>query len=460
MKKENLFVRIAIGFAIGILLGLFAPGFSISTKIVGDIYLRLIKFMVLPVLVCAVMTGIINSANIKSLRRVAVKTVALFFVMFLASFAVSSVVAMSIRPGQGIVFENQPVYEGTIAGKLSAADVLRQLFPSSLEDIFSSKNILVTIILAIILAVVIVRMGEKAEHVKDFINRLSDIVFRILSVIMETSPIGVMSLIAFSIAEYGAGLFMAIGKYILCCWLACMAVFIIVFMLPVILYTKTDLKTYLRACGRVALPNLGQRLATTLGYVVFASMINSLGGVSTAAHTVANTVESLFYIPGYGMQTAAATLSGNAYGARDHDRLKRLGGTVIRLELALMIVSGSLLFLFAEPLVRIFSSDENVIRLGTTVLRMVAVSEPFYGIPIVVEGLMQGVGRTVAPFVYNVAGMWAVRIAGTFICIRCFGLGLVAAWGCMISHNLVLFVLFARHYLSGRWDPFYRQKTV
>ena len=253
MKKENLFARIAIGFAIGILLGLFAPGFSISTRIVGDIYLRLIKFMVLPVLVCAVMTGIINSANIKSLRRVAVKTVVLFFVMFLASFAVSSVVAMSIRPGQGIVFENQPVYEGTIAGKLSAADVLRQLFPSSLEDIFSSKNILVTIILAIILAVVIVRMGEKAEHVKDFINRLSDIVFRILSVIMETSPIGVMSLIAFSIAEYGAGLFMAIGKYILCCWLACMAVFIIVFMLPVILYTKTDLKTYLRACGRVAL---------------------------------------------------------------------------------------------------------------------------------------------------------------------------------------------------------------
>ena len=253
MKKENLFVRIAIGFAIGILLGLYAPGFSISTKIVGDIYLRLIKFMVLPVLVCAVMTGIINSANIKSLRRVAVKTVVLFFVMFLASFAVSSVVAMSIRPGQGIVFENQPVYEGTIAGKLSAADVLRQLFPSSLEDIFSSKNILVTIILAIILAVVIVRMGEKAEHVKDFINRLSDIVFRILSVIMETSPIGVMSLIAFSIAEYGAGLFMAIGKYILCCWLACIAVFIIVFMLPVIFYTKTDLKTYLRACGRVAL---------------------------------------------------------------------------------------------------------------------------------------------------------------------------------------------------------------
>ena len=251
-RKENLFIRIAIGFGAGILLGILAPQFSLDIKIVGDVYLKLIKFMVLPVLICAVMTGIINSANIASLKRVAVKTVALFFVMFLASFAVSSAVALAVKPGQGIVFENQPVFEGTAAGKLSAGDVLRQIFPSNPADIFSSKNILAAIILAMVLSVVIIKAGEKAEPVKEFINRLSDIVFRVLSVIMETSPIGVMSLIAFSIAEYGSGIFMAIGKYILCCWLACLAVFIIVFMLPVTLYVKTDLKTYLRACGRVA----------------------------------------------------------------------------------------------------------------------------------------------------------------------------------------------------------------
>lgn len=213
----------------------------------------------------------------------------------------------------------------------------------------------------------------------------------------------------------------------------------------------------LRPCFRVALPNLCQRFATSFGYVVFASMINSLGGTSTAAHTVANTVESLFYIPGWGMQTAAATLSGNAFGARDHQRLKRLGSTVLPLEIGLMILSGGLLFLFAEPLVRLFSRDESVIRLGVTVLRMVAVSEPFYGVPIVVEGLMQGVGKTTAPFVYNVIGMWSVRILGTWICTHQLGLGLVSAWGCMIGHNLLLFALFTFHYLSGRWDPFQDQ---
>ena len=213
----------------------------------------------------------------------------------------------------------------------------------------------------------------------------------------------------------------------------------------------------LRPCLRVALPNLAQRFATSVGYVVFASMINGLGGISTAAHTIANTVESAFYIPGWGMQTAAATLSGNAYGARDHDRLKRLGSTILPLEIGLMLVSGSLLFLFAEPLVRLFSRDESVVRLGTTVLRMVAVSEPFYGVPIVVEGLMQGVGKTTAPFIYNVIGMWAVRIFGTFVCTRLLGLGLVAAWGCMIGNNLLLCAFFVYHYLSGRWDPFVRR---
>ena len=210
----------------------------------------------------------------------------------------------------------------------------------------------------------------------------------------------------------------------------------------------------LRPCFRVALPNLAQRFATSFGYVVFASMINALGGISTAAHTIANTVESAFYIPGWGMQTAAATLSGNAYGAKDHGRLRRLGSTILPLEIGLMVISGGLLFLLAEPLVRLFTRDESVVRLGTTVLRMVAVSEPFYGVPIVVEGLMQGVGKTTAPFFYNVAGMWGIRILGTWICTRLLGLGLVAAWGCMIGHNLLLFGFFAWHYLSGRWDPF------
>ena len=210
----------------------------------------------------------------------------------------------------------------------------------------------------------------------------------------------------------------------------------------------------IKPCLRVAMPNLFQRFGTSLGYVAFASMINALGDVSTAAHTIANTVESAFYIPGYGMQTAAATLAGNAYGAGDEKRLKELARMFFPIEIALMIFSGAALFFSAPALVGIFSDSEEVITLGTAVLRMVAVSEPFYGFSIIMEGMMQGVGETKRPFVYNIVGMWLVRIVGTFICTSFFDLGLVAAWACMISHNLFLFVLFLICYKKGRWNPF------
>lgn len=206
----------------------------------------------------------------------------------------------------------------------------------------------------------------------------------------------------------------------------------------------------LKPCMKVAFPNMLQRFATSLGYVAFASMINSLGETATAAHTIANTVESAFYIPGWGMQTAAATLAGNAWGAKDKKRLRNLIRAIIPLEIGLMIFSGGLLFAFSPELMQLFSNDPEVIRLGTTVLRMVAVSEPFYGVPIVLEGIMQGVGKTVAPFLYNVFGMWCARIAGTFVCTQLLGYGLISAWGCMIAHNILLFILFTAHYLRRR----------
>lgn len=202
----------------------------------------------------------------------------------------------------------------------------------------------------------------------------------------------------------------------------------------------------LRPCLRVAAPNMLQRFGTSFGYVAFAAMINSLGEISTAAHTVANTVESAFYIPGYGMQAAAATLTGNAVGAGDERRRRSLAVVITVSEVALMLVTGGLLFAFAPGMASLFSRDAEVIALAAVVLRMVACSEPFYGVSIVTEGMLQGMGRTVMPFIFNIAGMWGVRILGTFICTQLLGLSLVSAWACMIAHNLLLFAAFVTYY--------------
>ena len=231
---------------------------------------------------------------------------------------------------------------------------------------------------------------------------------------------------------------------------------VVLFKHPMISPRGTSLRPdmeILGPCLRVAIPNMLQRFGTSLGYVAFAAMINSLGEISTAAHTIANTVESAFYIPGYGMQTAAATLAGNAYGANDKKKMDDLGAMFIPIVTILMIFSGACLFAFAPELMQIFSKNDDVVTLGTTVLRMVAVSEPFYGFSIIVEGFMQGVGRTKAPFVYNIIGMWGVRIVGTFLLTQLLGMGLVAAWGCMIAHNMLLFVLYVRCHVKKLWNP-------
>lgn len=214
----------------------------------------------------------------------------------------------------------------------------------------------------------------------------------------------------------------------------------------------------LRPCLRVALPCALQRFGTSFGYVAFASMINGLGTTAIAAHSIANTAESAFYIPGYGMQTAAATLSGNCYGARDKLRMRRLSRMLIVLEIILMALSGATLFIGAEALMKVFTRDTAVIELGAQVLRMVALSEPVYGVAVILEGLFQGVGDTKSTFVFNIIGMWGVRILGTFIMIRFFGGGLRAAWGCMIAHNLLLGALLVIRYARGKWNPLNREE--
>lgn len=255
MKKENLFVRVAIGFIAGIVIGFLFPKFSLETKVIGDVYLKLIKMMIIPILVCAVSGGIINIKDTSSLRRIGLKTVTLYVIMFIVSFIVSFGIANMVRPGLGVVFENQPIWEGKLANT-TFTTFLINIVPSNIVSSLANGEILPTIIFTMIVSLSIVAVGKKANPVKDFINGLSAVMFHVLGLVMEISPIGVMSLMAFSLAKYGSGMFTALGKYILCCWLACIVVFIIVMILPTVLYTKIKVKDLLSACGKIALMTL------------------------------------------------------------------------------------------------------------------------------------------------------------------------------------------------------------
>ncbi len=255
LKKENLFLRVALGFILGIGFGFILPEFSLSMQFVGDVYLKLIKMMIMPVLICAVAGGIINIQDSSSLRRVGLKTVGVYVCMFILSFIVALGVAMLIRPGLGVIFNDQPVWEGTLANTTLSGFLINIVT----DNIFASVvngDILPVIIFTMLVSVSIVTVGIKATALKEFINSTSAVTFNVLGIVMETSPIGVMSLMAFSIAKYGAGVFTALGKYILTCWLACIAIFILIMVIPTIIYTKVNPKALLKACGKIALMTL------------------------------------------------------------------------------------------------------------------------------------------------------------------------------------------------------------
>lgn len=269
--KKNLFVRVAIGFVLGIVLGFAAPGFSIGTKVVGDVYLNLIKMMIIPIVICAVFCGIANIRDGVLLRKIGFRTVFLYVIMFFASAVVSLVIVYMIKPGRGfsIAVAESAKFEKALANT-SVSGFLSTIVPSNIIQAAANGETLPIIIFTAVFAVAVVAVGEKARPVLDFMNSLSSVLFRMLGYFMELSPLGVMSLMAYSVAAYGVALFSALAKYIGTCWICCIAVFFIVMVLPTCLYTKVKPGRFIRACGKVALVTL----ATTSSAATLPTTIN------------------------------------------------------------------------------------------------------------------------------------------------------------------------------------------
>lgn len=215
---------------------------------------------------------------------------------------------------------------------------------------------------------------------------------------------------------------------------------------------KPDMEI-VKPCARIAVPVALERMVSCFGHVTFTSIVTRLGTVSFAAHSIAETAEQAFYIPGYGMQSAATTLEGNALGEGDNRKLKKTAKILLALVVLMMAVSGGIMFASAHGLMTIFSKDASVIALGTVVLKICALSEPVFGAYIILGGIFDGVGDTLPPFIYSLIGMWGIRIPMSFLCVHVWGLNLTAVWLCMIAHNVAVAGMMFVHYLKGKWNP-------
>lgn len=203
--------------------------------------------------------------------------------------------------------------------------------------------------------------------------------------------------------------------------------------------TWADLKpeaSILKETVKIGIPALGTNFASCMGYVVFASMVSGMGTTIFAAHSIAVAAEEIVYIPGYGLRLATSTLVGNALGEGDDKKLRLTERISIEITMLIMLINGILLFIFATPLMGLFTPSTAVIELGAHVLKMVAFSEPFFGLMIVLEGIAYGKGQTKSVFYIETFSMWGIRIVSTYVCVRIFALGLTVVWLCMIADNV------------------------
>lgn len=202
-------------------------------------------------------------------------------------------------------------------------------------------------------------------------------------------------------------------------------------------------KDIIKELLHLSLPVLGTNVVTCLGYVFFAGMVSGMGTTVFAAHSIAVTAETIFYIPGYGLRTATSALVGLSYGEKDAKKLLIVSRLSVALTVVMMLFSGVVLYFTAYPLMRIFTSSSEAAAIGARMLKIVAFTEPFFGLMVVLEGILYGLGRTRYAFFVESGSMWGIRILFTFLCVKIWGLGLVNVWYCMIADNICKALLLA-----------------
>ena len=208
-------------------------------------------------------------------------------------------------------------------------------------------------------------------------------------------------------------------------------------------------KPILKETVIIGFPVMATTMVSCFGHVVFASLVSSMGTTVFAAHSIALSAETIFYLPGYGLRSATSTLIGISVGENSYDKFKTVVRQSVLLTVGMMAFTGLVLFITASQIMAIFSPDEEVIALGARVLRLVAISEPIFGLMIVSEGIYYGMGQTKTAFIVTTIGSWGIRIVSTVICVYVLHTGLFEIWICMLADNTFRALAMAIPLFSG-----------
>ncbi|NUQ94825.1 MAG: dicarboxylate/amino acid:cation symporter [Gemmatimonadaceae bacterium] len=204
---RNLTFQVLVAVALGVLLGALFPAVGKAMKPVGDTFINLVKMIIAPIIFLTIVLGIANMHDIRKVGRVGGKAFLYFEVVTTLALAVGLLVVNLTKPGAGIdvsVLAKGDVSQYTTAGQhLSFVDFVTHIVPTSIVGAFAQGDILQIVFFSLLFGVALSRLGEHGRGLTVGLEKLSEVFFRITSMVMRVAPLGAFGAMAYTIGNFG-----------------------------------------------------------------------------------------------------------------------------------------------------------------------------------------------------------------------------------------------------------------
>lgn len=238
---------IGISLVIGVILGFAAPEFSVSLKVLTSIFLRAISSMIVPMIFSTLVVGIADhSEDMKSIGRLAFKTLIYFEVVTTLALVVGLVAVNMLKPGVGTPLPSSADGLQEYANKMvSNSEMIEHIVPKSFFQAAATNDILQVIFFAVVFALAVTQLeGKTKQNMIDLCDALSQTMFKFIALIMKFAPIAVGASIAVAVGQSGIQVILNLGWLVLTLYLALIALFVLVFI-PVMWICGISVKKFM-----------------------------------------------------------------------------------------------------------------------------------------------------------------------------------------------------------------------
>lgn len=206
----------------------------------------------------------------------------------------------------------------------------------------------------------------------------------------------------------------------------------------------------LKKTARIGCPIGLERGVMCTAQIAISSIIAPLGTVAITANTFGINLESLCYMPGYGIAEAATTLVGQSKGASKRNLMHNFAWICMFMGMGIMTIMGALMWLLAPEMFSLITPDHEVIALGSEVLRIEAWAEPFFAASIIATSVFVGAGKTLIPSLMNLCSIWVVRVSLTLLLVPT--MGLKGVWIAMAIELTCRGIIFIARLCTRSWS--------